>query len=209
MKVDRIVGQTTGTPMADILAYRQGFYERWYDVRVLLRRGVSVQETADCVLEELSRGDEFVSTRAPQDAVCKCVSAILKTVFFFFAVSMVILELWHVVVLSQLSHQCEVFRLGINCGVARSSSPLIQRYAGDTVQVITARLSALDKICQKNNFFGIQLDVVYIEAFSVPHPPPTLPLQFAQCMSRIPLRRFKVEKNLNALSIVCFPMLGM
>ena len=46
MKVDRIVGQKSGASMAQILDYRQEFYERWYDVRVIVEDDESVKSIA-------------------------------------------------------------------------------------------------------------------------------------------------------------------
>ena len=45
MKVDRIVGQKTAS-MSQILDYRQEFYERWYDVRVIVEEGETPESIA-------------------------------------------------------------------------------------------------------------------------------------------------------------------
>ena len=50
MKVDRIVGQKSGANMAEILDYRQEFYERWYDVRVIVEEG----ETPGSIAKKVS-----------------------------------------------------------------------------------------------------------------------------------------------------------
>ena len=46
--MNRIVGQTPGN-MAAVLDYRQEFYERWYDLRVMVAEG----ETPDDVAEKV------------------------------------------------------------------------------------------------------------------------------------------------------------
>ncbi|XP_045165481.2 threonine synthase-like 1 [Mercenaria mercenaria] len=66
MKVNRIVGQNDGTDMADILKYRQQFYEKWYDTRVICERNESPQSIADKVIARLRKADAkegYVSTR--------------------------------------------------------------------------------------------------------------------------------------------------
>ncbi|XP_036409512.1 threonine synthase-like 1 [Megalops cyprinoides] len=68
MKVDRIVGQGPGVSMRDILRYRQQFYNRWYDARVLCGSGDTAEEVAENVLRTLERyrdseSETFVSTR--------------------------------------------------------------------------------------------------------------------------------------------------
>ncbi|KAH3820725.1 threonine synthase-like 1 [Dreissena polymorpha] len=50
MKVSRIVGQNDGTSMAEILDFRQQFYERWYDERIICERLESPENVADKVL---------------------------------------------------------------------------------------------------------------------------------------------------------------
>ncbi|KAK1884861.1 Threonine synthase-like 1 [Dissostichus eleginoides] len=69
MKVNRIVGQETGTSMRDILHYRKQFYERWLDLRVLCGTGDTVEEVAEKVLKAIERyqnhaSETFVSTRS-------------------------------------------------------------------------------------------------------------------------------------------------
>ena len=66
MKVNRIVGQESGITMADILKYRQQFYERHYDIRVICEANEPVHSVVNKVVAELQwyngyRG--FVSTR--------------------------------------------------------------------------------------------------------------------------------------------------
>ncbi|MGH0142872.1 UNVERIFIED_CONTAM: hypothetical protein FKN15_026727 [Acipenser sinensis] len=68
MKVDRIVGQGPDVSMRDILQYRQQFYKKWYDTRVLCGAGDTPDEIADKVLEAVKRyqdseSETFVSTR--------------------------------------------------------------------------------------------------------------------------------------------------
>ena len=66
MKVNRIVGQNEGTPMADILAYRQQFYEKSYDVRVTCTRNEDPQSVADKVVSKLNytmNNPGYISTR--------------------------------------------------------------------------------------------------------------------------------------------------
>ena len=63
MKVDRIVGQTENVPMADILVYRQQFYERNYDIRILCEENESPESIAEKILKSLSTSNKFISTR--------------------------------------------------------------------------------------------------------------------------------------------------
>lgn len=68
MKVNRIVGQESGASMRDILLYREQFYEKWLDVRVLCGTGDTVEEVAEKVLKAVERfqnhaGETYVSTR--------------------------------------------------------------------------------------------------------------------------------------------------
>ncbi|CAL4072941.1 unnamed protein product [Meganyctiphanes norvegica] len=69
MKVNRIVGQTTGTPMKDLLNYRQQFYEKFYDIRILCESNESQNMICDKVITEVDRtinsnARSFVSTRS-------------------------------------------------------------------------------------------------------------------------------------------------
>ncbi|KAL2085697.1 hypothetical protein ACEWY4_019017 [Coilia grayii] len=69
MKVNRIVGQEAGTPMADILMYRKQFYERWFDTKVLCGVGDNAEEVTEKVLRALKRyqdsdSETFISTRS-------------------------------------------------------------------------------------------------------------------------------------------------
>ncbi|MBN3277262.1 THNS1 protein, partial [Polyodon spathula] len=68
MKVDRIVGQGPEVSMRDILRYRQQFYKKWCDTRVLCGAGDTAEKIADKVLEAVKRyqdseSETFVSTR--------------------------------------------------------------------------------------------------------------------------------------------------
>ncbi|KAL4225963.1 Threonine synthase-like 1 [Mactra antiquata] len=68
MKVNRIVGQNDGTSMSEILKYRQQFYERWYDARVICERNEDPTSVAEKVLNKLSSLESsdsqgYVSTR--------------------------------------------------------------------------------------------------------------------------------------------------
>ncbi|XP_060598468.1 threonine synthase-like 1 [Ruditapes philippinarum] len=66
MKVNRIVGQNDGTSMADILQYRQQFYEKWYDTRVICERNESPESIAGKVLSQVQNIEAkhgYVSTR--------------------------------------------------------------------------------------------------------------------------------------------------
>lgn len=49
MKVNRIVGQKSGASMSDILEYRQDFYERWYDLRIICEDGETQESVAQKV----------------------------------------------------------------------------------------------------------------------------------------------------------------
>ena len=68
MKVNRIVGQTEGVAIADILKYRKQFYESSYDIRIICERNESVDSIAEKIVDEWKRyrnRKEYVSTRAP------------------------------------------------------------------------------------------------------------------------------------------------
>ncbi|KAL3853686.1 hypothetical protein ACJMK2_017209 [Sinanodonta woodiana] len=67
MKVSRIVGQEKGTPMEDILQYRQQFYEKFYDIRILCEEYETPESVADKVIQSLAVFKDnkgFVSTRS-------------------------------------------------------------------------------------------------------------------------------------------------
>nr|XP_045007227.1 threonine synthase-like 1 [Jaculus jaculus]XP_045007228.1 threonine synthase-like 1 [Jaculus jaculus]XP_045007230.1 threonine synthase-like 1 [Jaculus jaculus]XP_045007231.1 threonine synthase-like 1 [Jaculus jaculus]XP_045007232.1 threonine synthase-like 1 [Jaculus jaculus]XP_045007233.1 threonine synthase-like 1 [Jaculus jaculus] len=71
MKLDRIVGQSSGTPMKDLLQLRRQYYKKWYDARVFCESGASPEEVADKVLGAVRRfqdtgAETFVSTRQRQ-----------------------------------------------------------------------------------------------------------------------------------------------
>lgn len=55
MKVSRIVGQNDGTSMAEILNFRQQFYERWYEERIICERLESPEHVADKVLSCIAK----------------------------------------------------------------------------------------------------------------------------------------------------------
>eukprot|EP00058_Branchiostoma_floridae_P021190 XP_002606680.1 hypothetical protein BRAFLDRAFT_209525 [Branchiostoma floridae] len=66
MKVNRIVGQGPETDMADILRYRQQFYEGRYDIRVLCGNNESAEDIARKVQEVLTwhkNSNKHISTR--------------------------------------------------------------------------------------------------------------------------------------------------
>lgn len=68
MKIDRIVGQNSGTSMKDLLKFRRQYYKKWYDTRVFCESGASPEEVADKVLNAVKRyqdvdSETFISTR--------------------------------------------------------------------------------------------------------------------------------------------------
>ncbi|ELW72990.1 threonine synthase-like 1 [Tupaia chinensis] len=88
MKIDRIVGQNSGTSMKDLLKFRRQFYKKWYDARVFCESGASPEEVADKVLNTVKRyqdvdSETFISTRHiwPKDSEQK-----VSTKFFSEAV---------------------------------------------------------------------------------------------------------------------------
>ena len=62
MKVCRIVGQATKS-LAEILDYRRQIYERFYDVRILIGEGESVEDIAQKIVATLKKNQGFYSTR--------------------------------------------------------------------------------------------------------------------------------------------------
>lgn len=69
MKVNRIVGQNDGTSMAEILKYRQQFYEKWYDARIICEQNESQESIANKIVAYLERNDTqygYESTRGHQ-----------------------------------------------------------------------------------------------------------------------------------------------
>jgi len=62
MKVCRIVGQAT-TTLSEILEYRRGIYEKFYDVRVLIGNDETVESIAERVVEILNKNQSYYSTR--------------------------------------------------------------------------------------------------------------------------------------------------
>lgn len=66
MKVNRIVGQNDGTTMKEILKFRQQFYERWYDARIICERNENPDSIANKVVQYLDRANKqqgYESTR--------------------------------------------------------------------------------------------------------------------------------------------------
>lgn len=66
MKVDRLVTHKPGQSIADVLKYRQQFYEKAYDIRILCERYESVESVAAKVMEAIENFEKpatFVSTR--------------------------------------------------------------------------------------------------------------------------------------------------
>ncbi|KFW94467.1 Threonine synthase-like 1, partial [Phalacrocorax carbo] len=68
MKVDRIVGQSPGISLKDILQFRKQFYKRWYDIRVLCG-DIAAEVVAEKVLDAVKRYQDseletFISTRS-------------------------------------------------------------------------------------------------------------------------------------------------
>ena len=62
MKVCRIVGQAT-KELGDILEYRRGIYEKYYDIRILIGNDETVEAIAAKIAETLSRNQTYYSTR--------------------------------------------------------------------------------------------------------------------------------------------------
>jgi shikimate kinase len=73
MKVDRIVGQSTRS-MEDILRWRRGFYERFYDLRAVVPVDLSQEAVGNLILEQYlsyiksarSTSPHYISTRSAQ-----------------------------------------------------------------------------------------------------------------------------------------------
>ncbi|NXF97297.1 THNS1 protein, partial [Eubucco bourcierii] len=69
MKVDRIVGQSPGVSLKDILQFRKQFYKRWHDIRVLCGGDIAAEVVAEKVLDAVKRYqnselETFISTRS-------------------------------------------------------------------------------------------------------------------------------------------------
>ncbi|PKK31929.1 hypothetical protein A306_00002506 [Columba livia] len=67
--VDRIVGQSPGVSLKDILQFRKQFYKRWYDIRVLCGGDNAAEVVAEKVLDAVKRYqnselETFISTRS-------------------------------------------------------------------------------------------------------------------------------------------------
>ncbi|XP_022302794.1 threonine synthase-like 1 isoform X3 [Crassostrea virginica] len=72
MKIDRIVGQEIGTPLADILDHRQITYEQAYDIRILCEENESPESVSEKVivaLKVLEEDQGYVSTRQDKNSV--------------------------------------------------------------------------------------------------------------------------------------------
>lgn len=66
MKTDRIVGQGNGATMSDVLQYRLQFYEKFYDIRVIVAKGQTCESIAERVIDHLEAfraGKLYLSTR--------------------------------------------------------------------------------------------------------------------------------------------------
>ena len=66
MKVNRIVGQSGDTPMADILQYRQQYYEGQYDIRVIVGENESparICRKVHMAIQDYKDRHGYVSTR--------------------------------------------------------------------------------------------------------------------------------------------------
>lgn len=66
MKVNRIVGQEDGTSMLDILKFRQTFYEKVYDIRIICEPNESQESIAEKIVEQIKdyrSYSGYVSTR--------------------------------------------------------------------------------------------------------------------------------------------------
>lgn len=67
MKVNRIVGQEAGVSMTEILAYRQHFYERSYNARIICEANETQESIAGKIVEAVARlknHSPYVSTRS-------------------------------------------------------------------------------------------------------------------------------------------------
>ncbi|XP_033647440.1 threonine synthase-like 1 isoform X1 [Asterias rubens] len=70
MKVDRIVGQSPGASMLDLLRFRQQFYEGVYDVRIICERFEDPEKVTEKVLlalEDYRKSYQYISTRNQRD----------------------------------------------------------------------------------------------------------------------------------------------
>ena len=55
MRVNRIVGQSSYS-LSDILQFRRGVYEKWYDSKIKIYDGMRQDEIADEIIRELKFG---------------------------------------------------------------------------------------------------------------------------------------------------------
>ncbi|XP_064606711.1 threonine synthase-like 1 [Liolophura sinensis] len=71
MKTDRIVGQGNGSTMKDVLQYRLQFYEKFYDIRVIVGKNETCESIAERVIDHLKTFREercYLSTRVTSSA---------------------------------------------------------------------------------------------------------------------------------------------
>ena len=79
MQVDRIVGQNSGVDMADILQYRQQFYEGNYDIRILAETNESPRSIVMKILKAL---DEMQNPKG--SSIAYKLSIFMFELFFVF-----------------------------------------------------------------------------------------------------------------------------
>ncbi|XP_054846783.1 threonine synthase-like 1 [Eublepharis macularius] len=72
MKVDRIVGQGSGSSLRDILQFRKQFYRKWYDVRVVCENKITAGFVADKVLHAVKRYQDLESEGLISTRSLKC-----------------------------------------------------------------------------------------------------------------------------------------
>ena len=58
MRVNRIVGQATYS-LDDVLKFRRGVYDTWYDSRITVKDGMNQDEIADEIIRELKFGSHI------------------------------------------------------------------------------------------------------------------------------------------------------
>jgi shikimate kinase len=62
MKLDRIVGQSTKT-LSEILDYRREIYQKYYDIKVIVRDNEDAEVTCNNIIDSLNKDEEHTSTR--------------------------------------------------------------------------------------------------------------------------------------------------